>query len=335
MVKADLFSDHGNAKTELKIMYDIQKSARTPEEKKRVIADMIALGKKNGFSFSEYMIYDFEHKSPEEQHAFISDKEHFPLCDQLNSPEIGELFDSKIGTFRKFGKYFGREMYYVTDDTSGGFPAFAEAHPALFIKPDDDWGGNNARKADLADYPDAKVLLRELLEQYPHGFLAEERLSNAEPFLSLHPGSLNTVRLPAVKIAGQVKIVHPFVRIGRGSAIVDNAASGGIMGLVDVETGVITAARDESGTYYTVHPDTGVRVVGFQIPEWEKAKKLACELTCIMDAMHYCGWDLAYTPKGWVMIEGNSHGQFVWQMVDGIGCRDEFEGYVKMVAGEK
>ena len=28
----------------------------------------------------------------------------------------------------------------------------------------------------------------------------------------------------------------------------------------------------------------------------------------------YAGWDLALTEKGWVMVEGNARGQFVWQI---------------------
>lgn len=42
--------------------------------------------------------------------------------------------------------------------------------------------------------------------------------------------------------------------------------------------------------------------------------KIAKELALIVKGNRYSGWDLALTDKGWVMIEGNARGQFVWQM---------------------
>lgn len=329
-----LFSAHGNAKGELQILYDIKRSDRTPEQKQRVIADMFDAGKKHGFSFSEYLIYDFENKTPEEQYAFLSDKEHAALCKSINFDEAVEVLNNKFETFRRFRHFFGRELCLVLPDDTAAFPGFAKAHPSLFIKPNADWGGFGALRVDVAEDDDLDALLAGLLEKYPEGFLAEERLQNGEPFRSLHPVSLNTVRVPTVKLPSEVKVVHPFLRIGKGGSVVDNAAAGGIMGLVDPETGVVTLACDEADQYYTVHPDTGLPIVGLQLPEWDKAVALAKELAGVLDGLHYSGWDLAYTPHGWVMIEGNPNGQFVWQMVDKIGVRAEFEAYAREILGE-
>ena len=331
MAELFLFQEHYDAKEELAILYGVMKSDRSPEEKKRVREDMIAVGKRYGFSFGEYMIYGFEHKTPEEQHAFLSDKEHFPITQRLNTPETEALMDSKIETYRRYRKYYKRELCLVTPEDDGGFCAFAEKNPHLFIKPNDDWGGANARRADLENYPGAAALLKELLEQYPNGFLAEERMVNAGPFLTLHPGSLNTVRMPTILLPDGPRVIHPFARIGCGDAVVDNAAAGGIMGCVDVDTGVIYAARDKADRPFDTHPDTGVPIVGFRIPEWEAAKAMACEMAKEIEDLRYCGWDMAYTERGWVMIEGNAHGQFVWQMVDKTGSRAEFENYLDLL----
>ena len=331
MENFSLFSSHGNAKGELQILYGIKKSDRSPEEKERVIADMIAAGKRYGFSFSEYMIYGFEHKTPEEQYAFLSDKDHAALCSRINSDETVQILNDKFETYRCYRQYFNRDVCLVRPDDTAAFAGFAGKHLSLFIKPNNSWGGEGASCVKLADYDGADALLAALLAKYPEGFLAEERLQNAEPFLSLHPGSLNTVRVPTVKLPSGTKVVHPFARIGTGSSVVDNAAAGGIMGLVDPETGVITMACNEADQYYTVHPDTGVPIVGLRIPEWDKAVALAKELADVQEGLHYCGWDLAYTPGGWVMIEGNAMGQFVWQMVDKAGSRAEFEAYEREI----
>ena len=333
MELSGIFSSHGNAKGELKIIYDIKKSDLPQEEKDRLIADMFAAGKQYGFIFSEYMVYDFAHKTPEEQHAFLSEKEHMKICRQMNTEEASAFLDDKYRVSQELGGFFRHGACLVSAKTADAFPPFARRFPRLFIKPNDDWGGASARTADLTEYDSAEQLLRELLEQYPDGCIAEERMANAEPFRSLHPASLNTVRMPTVLLPSGVKVVHPFARIGCGGAVVDNAAAGGIIGCIDVNTGRIFAACDEKGTRYDVHPDTGVPLIGFQIPAWDEACAFAGEIARQINGLHYCGWDIAYTERGWVLIEGNAEGQFVWQMAEQAGCRDEFEGYLKEIFG--
>ena len=50
---------------------------------------------------------------------------------------------------------------------------------------------------------------------------------------------------------------------------------------------------------------------------------MAKELALIVKGNRYAGWDLALTEKGWVMIEGNARGQFVWQIPSGKGFLKE------------
>ena len=67
-------------------------------------------------------------------------------------------------------------------------------------------------------------------------------------------------------------------------------------------------------------------IVGFKIPEWEKALELAKALSRVVPEWYFAGWDLAYTDKGWVMVEANSRGQFVcFQTSTQIGFRKELE----------
>jgi hypothetical protein len=42
-------------------------------------------------------------------------------------------------------------------------------------------------------------------------------------------------------------------------------------------------------------------------------------LANMVEGYRYTGWDLAYTPNGRVMVEGNPRGQFVSQMADKVG----------------
>ena len=50
---------------------------------------------------------------------------------------------------------------------------------------------------------------------------------------------------------------------------------------------------------------------------------MAKELATVVKGNHYAGWDLALTENGWIMIEGNARGQFVWQISSQKGFMKE------------
>lgn len=51
----------------------------------------------------------------------------------------------------------------------------------------------------------------------------------------------------------------------------------------------------------------------------------AKELAKMVPDVKYVGWDLALTENGWVMIEGNEDGQFVFQYFSHQGVAKEIK----------
>ena len=94
----------------------------------------------------------------------------------------------------------------------------------------------------------------------------------------------------------------------------------------DNEIKVGQSAIDERMNRYVVHPDSGKAILGFQIPKWEEAKSFVVDLANVLPELKYCGWDLALTNQGWVMVEANGKGLFIgFQMPTQEGFRVEFE----------
>jgi len=70
------------------------------------------------------------------------------------------------------------------------------------------------------------------------------------------------------------------------------------------------------------HPDTGIQIIGAQIPKWEELLALVEELVKIIPEQKYVGWDLALTTNGWCMIEGNDRAMLTGvQMCEQRGIR--------------
>lgn len=88
---------------------------------------------------------------------------------------------------------------------------------------------------------------------------------------------------------------------------------------------VITDGFSENGEVYKTHPNTMFLIKGYSIPEWECAIELVKKLAMVVPEQVYVGWDLAYTDTGWIMIEGNSWGQYIVQIPLRKGIRSIIE----------
>ena len=183
----------------------------------------------------------------------------------------------------------------------------------------------------MTEYENTEQLYQLLLKEYaPKGCVVEGLIQQTGIFHDIHPSSVNTVRISTIRFDDRVEIIHPFAKFGQAGTCVDNGGAGGILCTIDPNTGVIMRARDEQGTCYEKHPDTGSPIVGTQIPKWEEAVALAKELAHVRPQNRYVGWDVALTDNGWVLVEGNFRGQFIgWQLVDRKGFKKELAGILK------
>ncbi len=298
-------------------------------DKEKIIIDMLGEAKRYGFGFDEYHMYHFEKMPLEERRTYVSDKERINYCERMNSYRNMILFDDKGLTYSFFRRYYHRDLVEVFSKREYElFAAFLKKHPKFIVKPFDGACGVGVRILDASGSA-PETIFRALRKRYGKGFVVEELIIQHPEMARLHPQSVNTLRIPTIHYGEDVEIIHPFIRIGRGESVVDNGWSGGICCGIDPETGTVFSASDENGEDYTVHPDTGVNLIGYQVPRWEEATALAKELAGVLPDNHYTGWDLALTKDGWVMQEANDRGGFLgFQITSKKGFRPEIEEIV-------
>ena len=114
----------------------------------------------------------------------------------------------------------------------------------------------------------------------------------------LHKESVNTLRIHTICFDRDVTVFHPYIRIGRGKSVVDNAGSGGVFTSCNPETGEVLTVVDEYGNIYTNRPDTGFPLIGFMVPYWKEANETAKKLALHNTDIHYASLDLAFTENG-------------------------------------
>ncbi|MET0533564.1 MAG: sugar-transfer associated ATP-grasp domain-containing protein [Steroidobacter sp.] len=165
---------------------------------------------------------------------------------------------------------------------------------------------------------DARISVSELRNRLDDRYLLQERIRQHEGMSALHPGSVNTIRLVTFARGAAVELFAAAMRVGTKGKSVDNWAAGGLIVGIDPARGELRGEgfyKPGYGGRMRRHPDSGIELQGFKIPYFTEAVALATRLHGYLSEIHSIGWDVAITPDGPTIIEGN----------------DDWEGGIPMV----
>ncbi len=154
--------------------------------------------------------------------------------------------------------------------------------------------------------------------------LIEYRVQSAEVLTALSFQGAPDVRV--VMLHG-----YPVMAMLRASTKESDGRSNlhqGAIGIgIDIATGVSVRAIHH-GRSVTEHPDLGIKLVGVQIPQWDRILEMA--VTCQeMTGLGYLGVDIMIdVVHGPLMIEVNARPGLAIQMANGIGLLNRLEPVV-------
>ena len=254
-------------------------------------------------------------------------------------PERVEKLEDKYRLYQILKPYYKRDVIEIrTLDDIEAFTAFAKKHKVFVVKPADFSFGIGVHKFSMDGFgEDYKAALESILSEgeaihtkHPSKvarMVLEELIIQDETMASLHRGSVNAIRATAVKGKdGSIHIYHPWIKVGIRGSFVATAAQDGFVSEIDPATGcLMTDGFQETGNVYTHHPDTGIKIKGFQIPRWNELKEFVNHIMAELPEYGYIGWDLVLTPEGWCVMEGNYSGEFMFQLINGRGYKKDFE----------
>jgi len=228
--------------------------------------------------------------------------------------------------------FYGRTFMQVKEEADrADFVALGREKGLLVAKPVSDCGGRGVRLLQPTSSDEWDSLFDQLLQE-KRPFIVEERIQQDTFMSQYNSSSVNTIRINTFQRNGTVRRFTSIIKTGRKGTFVDNGSQGGVMALVDSETGVIlTDAVDDFGHAFVAHPDSGVPYKGAQIPRWDELKEMTTAMALRFPKLTFIGWDMALTPQGWVVVEGNKGEFFAEQIVLGRGLRKEFDA---MCAGK-
>lgn len=218
------------------------------------------------------------------------------------SPRERTILADKYSFDAAFAGMNRRAFAAAPECTREEFDAFLRANETFIIKPRRGTQGMGVRKMRSADAGDIYALCAE------KGLLLEETVRQHPALDGINPSCLNTLRINAAHDRhGRVRLIGAALRCGGVGADADNFHSGGVAYTVDTNTGrVCSAGRDNSTlALYLRHPGTLRYMPDFEIPNFDAALECVERAMAALPGMGYVGWDIAVTPDGAELIEGN------------------------------
>ncbi len=135
-------------------------------------------------------------------------------------------------------------------------------------------------------------------------YLFERQIVQHPVMAQFNASSVNTCRI----ITYKNKAIACGARFGREGSFIDNAAKGGLVVSVDMQTGLLGAygLREYDATKYYEHPDSHVAFKDVAVPFWHEMVAAVERTSSMLPYYSSVGFDVACTPNGPVIIEVNT-----------------------------
>ena len=302
------------------------------KEKKRIKKLMRKAMINYRWDFDEFFIFHYEKYDDKKRRSFVPEFDKNVFCDMVNDKAQADVFLDKWTTYTYFKEFFGRDVFNVrqlADLETEEFSRFASNHPSFIMKPVFGTRGDGIKVFNTQTIQEAKEILSKLYSSGVTAMILEELIVQDDRLAALHKESANTLRVTTIRYDDRVDVIFSYLRMGKGESVIDNASAGGVFGVVNVETGKIYAACDRLGGTFERHPDSGINLIGFEIPRWEEVKLLVTKAAQVLPKVRYVGWDVAVTKTGCVLIEGNDKGRWSFQIPKQEGFREEMNAILK------
>ena len=299
-----------------------------------LILDLAWCGIRYNAGYMDYKIARMDRLNASQRRTVITRGISNSIVRRMNDKAYWHFFDDKCEFNRTFAQWVRRAFIRADETlTEEALAAFCRGKGPLFIKPLEGSSGVGVERAEPEDFADTAAFLKRVKGKGV--CIIEETVVQHEEMARLYPGSVNTVRIATMLGEKAEGIVYAFLRIGNGR-VMDNVDAGGMAARVDLETGVLNSlAADKKGHEFSSHPLTGTQITGFQLPYFKEAKEMCLQAMRVVPQVRFVAWDVAITPEGPTLIEGNSfpsHAvpQFAAHYPDGIGILPEFEKYITL-----
>ena len=292
-----------------------------------ILRDMQRCAVNYGAGYMDYDLFEMYNLTPEQRDTYITRGRNNALIKKYNDMSYGHCLRNKGEFNQRFAEYLHREWVHLEEKEKA--LEFISRHPVFMAKPLNGTHGKGIEKIHM-DQEESPLAVWERLTAEGE-YLLEELIVQHPAVAAIYPTAINTVRTVTIRKEGVTHIICTYFRIGNNGRHVDNFNNGGMVAPVDEKTGTVAdRAIDKNKVLYACHPMTGTPIQGFRFPDWEKAMEMVKQASVRIPELGYLGWDVAFTPDGPVLVEGNEFpGHDIYQLPEHtpnkIGIMSKFQ----------
>lgn len=286
------------------------------------LADALYCGYCHQASPENYFVLRFYELDERQRKTYLTSGRSAAADRKLNrlmTEKSNRILAHKHLFYQYFSDFVRRDSLYVPEASRTEFEDFIYKYKTVVIKPDRGLMGQGIEKLQTADIGNSKELFERCQKQK---LLVEQKICQHEKLEQISP-CINSIRINMARDReGKIQFIGACLKCGAKEAVADNFHSGGIAYPLNLKNGIVIGPgrNNKEVRDYEYHPVSSFYMPGFEVPCWDEVIAYAFQAMEYMPEIGYIGWDIAVTPQGPELIEGNCHwpGGNIIQL-DGIG----------------
>ena len=177
------------------------------------------------------------------------------------------------------------------------------------IKPSLETHGNGVKKLHVRDWWTNidGLSISQLFDRYGKNWCIQRFIRQHPRLAALNPSSVNTIRILTYRSDMEVLILYAVIRIGRAGQEIDNQSAGGISAKIHEDGRLDRYAFGSPGVDKVECTDAGVRLEGYEIPQYETILETVKRLHLSLPFFNLVGWDMTVGEDGTpILVEWNA-----------------------------
>ncbi len=289
-----------------------------------VFCDMGWCALRYGASPKNYYWFGFYDLPPKMRKTYVTHRLSERIQKKRNAPNKVFIFCNKSIFNQTFHRFVKRASLETKDLTSANdLLALGEK---IIYKPLASSMGKGIQVFQITDETVEQVY--QTLVGLPSG-LVETFLKQHKDMEKFSDSAVNILRIVTGRVGDQFSVLAATAAFSKGLPYT-NATGDAVFANVDINSGTIMSdGCDYDENVFDRHPVSGTLFKGFVIPFWDEAIAMLKAASGVVPEIGYVGWDVAITPDGPAIIEGNNDPGYEWMQLrminlSGIGKKKEY-----------
>lgn len=266
--------------------------------------DMFINFLKRGIGYTDYYRGNYINLTKKEKDTFVTAKSFYKVIHYFNNSEYVCIFHDKLIFNKFFKEYLKRDYIDLKKATKQEFIEFMDKYDIVFAKDPLGECGHGIKKIITNQIEDKDKLYEELIKNKQ--FLLEETIIQSEELDEINPKVVNSFRVITLIKDNKAYIVGNALRVNQFDSDVIGCTND-IYFSLNEEGKIDSKVIDDYGNVYKAHPLTNKEFSKVKIPGVKEAFEICKKAALEVPEVRYVGWDIAFSDKGPVIVEGNEY----------------------------